>query len=256
MAKKNAVVEQETRAVAQQGERNVYQQYRDENKQSGIEGELLRFTKQGDWVSGVDQDELEEGTELIMGINTLKLGWQKWQDQRPVAARLGLLSEGYRPVDREELGDLNEDDWEELDGEARDPWQSVQQVLMMDPKSGQVYTFVTSSKSGIAALSEVVGAYGDRVQDGEDKEAMPVVSLQSGSYKHKTYGKIMIPVFELTGEWVTPPEVKPAASSWKPAKTVRVEKGGRNAARANGTQRALPAPAKGRDKGKGGRASI
>jgi hypothetical protein len=241
-----------TRAVAQQGQRNAFQEYSDETKQgSSIEGDLLRFTKQGDWVAGQEQTELPEGTELIMGINTLKVGWQKWEDQKPVDSRMGLKAEGYRPPSRDELGDNDEDKWEEYDGEPRDPWQKTSQCQLLDPSTGQVYTYVTSSKSGETALGEISGVYGDRLMDGEDQDAVPIVRLASSFYKHKTYGKIMIPVFELTDQWVKPEDVKPKAA---PVKKMAV-KAKPAAARTNSAQKALPAP-KGRTTTGGNRARI
>lgn len=245
------VAKTENRAVAQQGARNAYQEFADEVKQSGIEGSLLRFTKQGDWIAGQEEEELELGTELIMGLNTLKRGWQKWQDNKPVDARMGLVSEGYRPVNRDELGDMDEDEWEDDDtnkGQKRDPWQKTMVCLLKDPKSGDVYTYATSSKSGITALGEAAAVYGNRLQDGEDPEAMPIVQLQNSFYKHKTYGKIMIPVFEFTDQWLVPPaepvepKSKKAAAKGKPKAQAAPVK----ASPANGrvAPKALPAPKK------------
>jgi hypothetical protein len=250
MAKKDkAVATQENAQVA----RNAYQQLADEVRQAGIEGDLLRFTKQGDWVAGQEETEIEEGTELIMGLNTLKRGWQKWADSKPVDARMGFVSEGFRPCNREELGDLDEDEWEELDGQARDPWQDTMQVLLITPKGDQVYTYATSSKSGKTALGEVSKVYGDRLQDGEDEDAMPVITLQSSFYKHKTYGKIMIPVFELTDKWVLPPVKKEAAAQPKGKAKDKPAVAKPTASRV--APKALPAPSRAAN-GKGNRARI
>lgn len=243
------VAKTENKAVAQQGARNAYQDFADEVKQSGIEGSLLRFTKQGDWISGQEEEELPLGTELIMGLNTLKRGWQKWQDNKPVDARMGLVSEGYRPVNRDELGDDDEEKWEydEANKAARDPWQKTMVCLLKDPKTGDVYTYATSSKSGITALGEASAIYGDRLQDGEDPDAMPIIQLQNSFYKHKVYGKIMIPVFELTGQWVVPQDIEPVEA--KPKKAAAKAKPKAQAAPvksnpANGrvAPKALPAP--------------
>jgi hypothetical protein len=246
------VAKTENKAVAQQGARNAYQDFADEVKQSGIEGSLLRFTKQGDWISGQEEEELPLGTELIMGLNTLKRGWQKWQDNKPVDARMGLVSEGYRPVNRDELGDMDEDNWEDDDtnkGQKRDPWQKTMVCLLKDPKTGDVYTYATSSKSGITALGEAAQVYGNRLQDGEDPESMPIIQLQNSFYKHKTYGKIMIPVFEMTDQWVVPQDIDPVEA--KPKKAAAKAKAKAQAAPvkaspANGrvAPKALPAPKK------------
>ena len=198
-----------------QGGRNAYQAVKTETQQTNIEGDLLRFTKQGDWVAGLNEDEIPEGTELIIGMNTFSKGWQKWEDQKPTQSKMGLVRESYQPALREELGDLDEDEWEEVGDppQKRDPWQYTMMCQMMDPKTKQVYTFSTSSKSGQTAIGAVSGAYGDRLQDGGDADEMPIASLESDSYKHSQYGKIMIPVFKLTGKWVKPPAIKPSTKS-------------------------------------------
>lgn len=240
--------------VAQQGSRNAYQEFADEVKQSGIEGSLLRFTKQGDWIAGQEEEEIPEGTELIMGLNTLKRGWQKWLENKPVDARMGYVSEGYRPVNRDELGDLDEEQWEADDqnkGQVRDPWQKTMSVLLKHPETGEVYTYAPSSKSGMTALGEAAQLYGNRLQDGEDPEAMPIVRLGSSFYKHKTYGKIMIPVFEITDNWVLPPKEasapKKAAAKGKAKATDAAGQHRQKATPANGrtAPKALPAPRKG-----------
>jgi hypothetical protein len=203
-----------------QGGRNAYQQVKTETQATNIEGLLLRFTKQGDWIAGpVDKEiDIAEGTEMIAGMNLFVRGWQKWEGNKPTESRMGLVSEGYQPPLRDELGDLDKAQWEEIGDppQRRDPWQETFMCLMLDRKTEQVYTFSTSSKSGRTAIGEVSGAYGDRIQDGEDADEMPIVALESSSYKHSVYGKIMIPVFRLTGEWVKPTTPKKEAA--KPAR--------------------------------------
>lgn len=255
-----AVATRQNTAVAEQGERNAYQAFADEVRQTGIEGDLLRFNKQGEWIAGQEEEEIPAGTELIMGLNVLKRGWIKWVDNKPADSRMGLVAEGFRPCNREDLGDLDEDNWEEDDdGNKRDPWQDTMQVLLMDPNDGRVFTYATASKSGKTALGESASAYGDRLQDGEDPSAMPIIRLASSFYKHKKYGKIMIPVFELTDQWVTPPERKAeAAPKGKTKAKAKPSSGSKNAAAPSGKggPKALPAPRKPNAAANNGRARI
>lgn len=262
MAKSKEVATRQNNAVAEQGARNAYQAFGDEVRQTGIEGDLLRFNKQGEWTAGQEEEEIPEGTELIMGLNVLKRGWIKWMDNKPADSRMGLVAEGFRPCNREDLGDIDEDNWEEDDdGNKRDPWQDTMQVLLMDPNDGRVFTYATASKSGKTALGESAAAYGDRLQDGEDPNAMPIIKLASSFYKHKKYGKIMIPVFELTDQWVLPPErkVETAVKSKGGSKgRAKPASGSKNAAASNGKSgpKALPAPRKPAASANNGRARI
>jgi hypothetical protein len=226
-----------------QGGRNAYQQVKTETQATNIEGLLLRFTKQGDWIAGpVDKEiEIPEGTEMIVGMNVFVRGWQKWEGNKPTESRMGLVSEGYQPSLREDLGDLDKAQWEEIGDppQRRDPWQETYMCLMLDRKTEQVYTFSTSSKSGRTAIGEVSGAYGDRIQDGEDADEMPIVSLESSSYKHSVYGKIMIPVFRITGKWVKPTPAKKEAAKPAASRKASSEANSRSKPKA-----ALPPPKK------------
>jgi len=63
------------------------------------------------------------------------------------------------------------------------------------------FTFSTASKGGRAAIAAVAGQYGKRLHAHPDE--YPVVALKVGSYRHrnKAFGKIFVPVFEVSG-WV------------------------------------------------------
>jgi hypothetical protein len=101
--------------------------------------------------------------------------------------------------------------WERFDdGREKDPWQFTNQVVMMDPETGQLYTFVTASKGGLGAVGEIAKAFGRhiRMSPGE----VPLIKLQMRSYPHPTYGEIRVPKFDLV-EWVAPPQELLAASS-------------------------------------------
>lgn len=258
MAKGKELAKAPSRAIAQQGERNAYQEAADEKLQSQIEGDILKFVK-GEWTAGQDQEELEIGTELIMGINTMEWGWQRWMDNKPTDFKMGLIGERYTPALREELGDLDEEKWEEnLDGNGvRDPWQYVMMVKLVHPETGQVYTYYASSKGGQNELLRLSRAYGNRVQDGNDGEEMPVVALGKDHYMHKKFGKTQIPVFKLTDKWLSPadieipePEEKPKAKAKakaQPKAQAKAQAAPRTATPANGrtAPKALPAPRKG-----------
>jgi hypothetical protein len=220
-----------------QGKRNAFQRYADDNRQSGLDGDFLKFTKQGEWVYGADETELPDGTRLILGINTLEEGWIKWVEQKPVERRMGLTAEGFRPAERSELGDDDPGEWEEdADGKPRDPWRLTSEVQLLNPETGDRFKFSTASKGGLAAVADVSGVYGNRLQDEEDPELVPVVLLRSSSYKNKKYGgKTMVPVFELTDKWVKPEPKKAEPAARKSTAAAASKSNGK-------APKALPAP--------------
>jgi hypothetical protein len=183
-------------------EKNAFEAYADAVNRNRIIGELLKFSK-GTWLAGRDGVEIEDGTELVAGVDRLEVGWVKWQDFRPVETRMGRVAEGFVPARRSELDDNESLHWprDDVTGQPRDPWQLSNSLVLMDPESRQLFTFPTASKGGIGAIGRLAGIYGKRVRQVPGE--LPVIALQHDSYKHpnKQFGRIATPVFKVTG-WV------------------------------------------------------
>jgi hypothetical protein len=177
---------------------------------SYIVGDLLKFSK-GDWLTGKDNRELADGTKLVAVMDTLAVGWQRWENQRPIGHRLGLLVDGFVPPPRKELGDTDECLWDRDDNnEAQDPWQLTNYLQFVNPDNRDTYTFTTSSKGGLSAVAKLCREYG-RAREKENREdQLPVVMLSTGSYAHRdrSRGRIKIPVFTIIG-WVNKADFAP-----------------------------------------------
>jgi hypothetical protein len=178
---------------------------------SYIVGDLLKFSK-GDWLTGKDNRELADGTKLVAVMDTLAVGWQRWENQRPVEHRMGLLVDGFVPPPREELGDMDEELWERDDtGAPRDRWQLTNYLQFVNPDNqDEVYTFTTSSKGGLSAVAKLCREYG-RAREKENREdQLPVVMLSTGSYAHRdrSLGRIKFPVLTIIG-WVNKADFAP-----------------------------------------------
>ena len=177
-----------------------YLAYANSVASSRIVGKLLKFTKFGEFLAGDEGEEVPMGTELIVHGEEMYVGWQKWEDSRPVDHIMGRLCDGFEPPKRAELGDLDQSLWEVDDNEkARDPWQNSAYTIMYDPKAGQIYTFATSSKGGHKANGTIAKAYGQRARMAP--EMFPVIRLNWTEYDHSNprYGKIRNPVFDVIG---------------------------------------------------------
>ena len=84
---------------------------------------MCKFTKQGEF-SISDIDNIPAGTRCIAHADQISLGWQKWEDGKPVDRRIGLVADKFVPPQRSELGDTDDRQWElQDDGSRRDPWQ-------------------------------------------------------------------------------------------------------------------------------------
>jgi hypothetical protein len=115
---------------------DAYEAWGAQASQRNIVGQLLKFNK-GRWVTGGANNELvevEPGTKLIVNMASLMVGWQKWQNDRPVDSHMGYVNENYQPPLRRTIGDNKEDGgWEpDEDGVLRDPWQPSNMVVMRE----------------------------------------------------------------------------------------------------------------------------
>jgi hypothetical protein len=201
----------QTKLPTQTGNRDVFTIYGESAGTGYITGELLKFSK-GDWLAGQENREIADGTKLVAVMESLVVGWQRWENQRPVSYRMGLLVEGFVPPPREELGDDDEALWESDDtGEARDPWQMTNYLQLVDPgNKDTVYTFTTSSKGGLGAIAKLCREYGRAHEKEHRDNQYPVVMLTTGSYAHRdrSLGRIKFPQFTIVG-WVNKTNLAP-----------------------------------------------
>lgn len=200
---------------------NFYEAYGNSVSNRNIVGSLLKFSK-GDYLAGEAGEEVPIGTKLVVNMDSLSIGWIKWQDNKPVEQDMGPVMEGYRPRKRTELGDTDEEQWEEdTQGQKRDPWQFSNYILMRpvgrpDADETEMYTFATSSRGGLNAIGELCKVYGKNMREKPDD--FPVVALQVNSYVHpnKEFGRIKVPVLEVVG-WESK-KAAPKAAKKAPAK--------------------------------------
>jgi hypothetical protein len=163
-----------------------------------IEGKLLRFSK-GDFIYGSDDAVLPTGTKLVALMNTFSVGWQHWVAGKPADGRFGLLVDGYKPPQRNELGDDDSSSWEtDANGDKRDPWVFTNRIVLVQQDDDATFTFVTSSKGGIEALGDLSKTHGKAIKK-THPGTYPVVSLEVGGYIHsnKSIGRVKQPVFRV-----------------------------------------------------------
>jgi hypothetical protein len=159
-----------------------------------IVGKLLRFSK-GDWLADEDDEVIKEGTRLIANLDDALIGWQKWEDKKPVDPRLVPLTASWKMEVRRELGDNDESLWEkDPSGKSRDPWQRVIYVPMAD-EGGNAYTFTSGSQGGIRSIGKLARAVVQGRKTYPDE--LPIVALTTDVYDHREYGRIKKPVFTI-----------------------------------------------------------
>jgi hypothetical protein len=164
-----------------------------ENAGRVLRGTLLKFSD-WTWSKGKEGTEVKDGTKLI-ALGTVR-AWVKWVGGKP--AKYKIPEAGRSMPEREDLGDLNEDDWEAgVDGEPKDPWQNTRFVHLVDPLSAEIFTFSTSSWGGRGAVADLAEQI-QRVRYA-NPGAVPVVELTAHPMITK-FGKKSKPCFKVV-DW-------------------------------------------------------
>jgi hypothetical protein len=153
---------------------------------------LLKFVK-GKYQTG--DDEVPLGRQFIAHMDQLAHGWSKFLDGKVVEQRVGLIADGFRASEREELGDMDQSEWErDTAGKPRDPWVCQYYLALEDAETGELLTFVTGTAGGNSAIGRLCGQFSRNAKNG-----LPVIRLAASSYRHKHYGRVEVPDFPVIG---------------------------------------------------------
>ncbi|CAK0767875.1 hypothetical protein WCLP8_4170007 [uncultured Gammaproteobacteria bacterium] len=112
--------------------------------------------KNGEYQFRADKEVIPLNTRFIADMAGLRIGWKRWGGKVVTEDRMGLLSEGFKPPTRHQLGDQDQAQWE-LDEkqQPRDPWQLTNELTLMGLETGDEFVFATSGKGGIGAIGEL-----------------------------------------------------------------------------------------------------
>jgi hypothetical protein len=169
--------------------------------QNRIVGMLLRFTKFGEWLAGQDNLKLPHGTKLVAHMASCVIGWQRWEDNKPVEQIMGLVGDNFEPPQRDQLSHTDESRWEvNDDGKSRDPWQKTSMLIFKGFDDDEIYTYSTASQGGLQALDKLSKQYGRAMRMRPNQ--FPVVEIGFSTYDHPEYGEMRKPVFKVI-TWVT-----------------------------------------------------
>jgi hypothetical protein len=181
-----------------------------------IVGTLLKFSK-GDFFAGMEDRTIPIGTEMVANMDSLAVGFVRWENGMPTEQRMGLVADGFVPAKRCELGDIDQELWEaDAEGRPRDPWQFSNYLIMFAKGDAEVFTYATSSRGGLNAIGELCKTYGKQVRQRSDQ--FPVIELDVGSYTHreKSFGRIKFPIFKVIGWTAKGPYADPIGDDTPP----------------------------------------
>jgi hypothetical protein len=187
--------------------------YLDEIAPATIVGRMIKFSKEGKFVTADDDAPIAEDAEFIALANQTMVGWIRFNEDEPPTRVMGLLYDGFEMPARETLGDLETAKWDVgLDGRPADPWSHQNYLVLQHADTAELYTFVTASKTGRRAVGNLLHHYNRmlRTHPGE----LPVVRLRTGSFEHRDerVGRVKTPVFQVIGRAPQDSVAKPDTS--------------------------------------------
>jgi hypothetical protein len=116
-----------------------------------IVGKMLKFTIEGKYK--VDKADILPDNTTLVAIDVVTT-WLKWHDDKPVEHR--ITKPGQVHPDRADLPDQDEGKWEPgINGQPADPWRDTRYLRLIDPRTGQDYTFVTDTYGGRKAVGDL-----------------------------------------------------------------------------------------------------
>jgi hypothetical protein len=164
---------------------------------------LLKYVK-GEW--SVGEEEVPLGTKYVAFIDELACGFIKFNGDAVPRVLLGKLKSGKDKLPkRDDCGDLDKNEWEiGDDGKPVDPWQPIMQ-LPLSPVDhiGELVVYSAIGTGGArSAVADLCGVYDRSPRHG----LLPIIALNTRSYKHKKYGTVHVPVLKLDSWHRTGPE--------------------------------------------------
>ncbi len=161
---------------------------------------LLKF-KKGDYLIG--EELIPLGTEFVAHAIGWTKCWIKFVDGEVAERKVYRISQGEKPPEREDLDDLEKDNWPEgIDGKPADPWSLQYLVPLESISGGEIVIFTTSSFGGRRAVADLCAAYAKRTKKIANS-GQPIVKLAKAEMPTKKFGKVPRPQFEIIG-WDEP----------------------------------------------------
>ena len=188
-------------AVAVPDQRDSVQQYLDEVAPAAIVGRMVKFSKEGQFVTHDDGEAIPEDAEFAALCDQTLVGLIKFNGPgEPPDRIMGLLYDGFELPRRESLGDLDQSKWPiGLDNLPQDPWQHQMYLVLQNVTTMEMFTFVTSSKTGRRAVGNLLRHYNRTKKTHPDD--VPVVRLRVGGFDHsdERVGWVKTPNFVVVG---------------------------------------------------------
>lgn len=149
---------------------------------------LLKLRKTGEWVFGVDSEELKKGTQLYANPLSFSSGYVAWHKGQVENEVMQPIIDG--PVDPSRLKEV----------QAKKGWEDQSSIDLLLPDDNQPVQLVykTSSIGGLRMLIGLAGEFAVAQMENPER-TYAVIELGADSYEHKEYGTVYTPEFNIVG---------------------------------------------------------
>jgi hypothetical protein len=183
---------------------------------------ILRLGRDGKWVYGPENIELDNGTRMAVNPLSLRHGLVCWKvipqgsKEKPELYGKMLVSAGQPKPQPTQAHDKNGDP---VDHNAH-PWADVVGVdlaFIDGEEKGDRVVYEPSSTGGLRAMDDLMSAI-MRAIDEHPETPVAIVELDSDHYNHSSYGKTYIPIFNIV-DWVSMDTTEAPAAAEPEVKT-------------------------------------
>lgn len=161
-------------------------------RSGGIVGRIMKFAK-GKYLTG--DDVIPLGRRLVAHASEWAFGWNRWENGLLTDQRIGKACDGFEAADRTDLPDLDQSKWgKDPSGKPQDPWSQQSYLPLSDAETSEILTFVSASHGGRGAIGDLCAVAAQNFPRG-----MPIIELDVKSYRHRSFGRIETPNFQIVG---------------------------------------------------------
>jgi hypothetical protein len=187
----------------------------------GSGGRLIAFNGSSGIHRTLDDGvEVPSGTEFVAFLHETEKGYIKFNEGAPPDVRMVSISEDAEVPRREELGDLDQDEWPRgLDGNRQDPWKpQIAIPLARRDAGGELFVYVARGSVALNSVADLLGRW--RRHPKRQAGLIPVIRLENGTYPSKKFGGFKPKPLLLIIDWVTkdgspPPPALNAEIGWR-----------------------------------------
>jgi len=165
---------------------------------------FLKMDKTGEWTYGANAEEVSDKDEFYVNPEGFQHGFVSWAKEG--GEKLGEI---VAPI-TEAIPDTGP-----VPG-GSNGWEAQLGLHLRPVKDSVNLVYRSSSVGGKRAVAQLAELVATKLSEG-DKKFVPVVTLDSDSYKHKSYGKIFNPVFTIVRWSEMPKDAAPEPAAKTPA---------------------------------------